>query len=108
MTVGERIRQKRIEKGWTQDDLRKRMGYTSRATIHYIESGRNDLTASKLKMIADVLGTTPSELLGVKDRLAEEELSAIEYVCQDEDLKKMLMEFVAKLKGIKDAKESLT
>ena len=107
MTVGERIKQKRIEKGWTQDDLRKKLGYTSRGTVHHIETGRNDITASRLKQIADVLGTTPSELLGYEEPLADEEIEMIQEVCKDVDLKKMLMEFVEKLKGIKDAKNQL-
>lgn len=107
MTVGERIKQKRLEKGWTQDDLRIKLGYTSRGTVHHIETGRNDITASRLKQIADVLGTTPSELLGYDEPLADDELSMIEDICKDADLKKMLMEFVQKLKGIKDAKNQL-
>ena len=106
MTVGERIRQKRIEKGWTQDDLRIRMGYTSRATVHYIEIGRSDLSATKLKKIADVLGTTPSELLGMKDGLGDDELSEIKAVCEDEAMKVRLMAYVRKLKEIKDAENA--
>lgn len=107
MTIGERIRFMRIEKGWTQDELAKKMGYTNRSTIWCIETGRNDVTSSTVVKFAEVFGVTPSEIMGWGKPLADEEYAAIEDVCQDEDLKRMLMDFVKKLKEIKDAKESV-
>lgn len=35
----------------------------SRSTISMVETARTDITLSKLKIIADVLGVTPAELL---------------------------------------------
>lgn len=107
MTIGERIRFMRIEKGWTQDELAKKMGYTNRSTIWCIETGRNDVTSSTVVKFAEVFGVSPSEIMGWGKPLADEEYAAIEDVCQDEGLKRMLMDFVKKLKEIKDAKESV-
>ena len=35
---GARVKYLRTRKGWTQDDLAKRLGYTNRATVSKIES----------------------------------------------------------------------
>ena len=67
-----KIKNKRIELGWTQEELAKKMGYTDRSSIAKIESGKFDLTTSKIEQFADVLGVTPSWLMGWED---EEESS---------------------------------
>ena len=66
MTLGDNIRRKREEAGLSQDELAQRLGYKSRSTIAKVESGVNDLTQSKIQAFADVLGTTVTELLDVK------------------------------------------
>ena len=40
MTVGELIAKYRQERGLSQEELAKLLGYKSRATIHKIEKGR--------------------------------------------------------------------
>lgn len=45
-----------------QDDFLDIEGI-SRSTISMVETARTDITLSKLKIIADVIGVTPSELL---------------------------------------------
>ena len=42
MTTGERIAQKRHEKGWTQHDLAKKLGLNSRG-IHVVQIGHIEL-----------------------------------------------------------------
>ena len=73
MTIGERIKQKRIELGLTQDELAKKLGYTSRTSIARIESGSNQLRQRKIAEFADALNTTPSFLMGWEDEQDEEE-----------------------------------
>ena len=107
MTIGERIRFMRIEKGWTQDELAKKMGYTNRSTIWCIETGRNDVTSSTVVKFAEVFGVTPSEIMGWGKPVSDEDLTKIEEIYQDDQLRVMLMDFVKKLKEIKDAKESV-
>lgn len=62
--IGTRIRNRRIELGLTQDDLAKRMGYTSRSTINKIENNINDIPQSKVIKFAEALGTTAADLMG--------------------------------------------
>lgn len=58
-----KIRRKAL--GLSQEELAKKMGYTSRSTIAKIESGRNDIPQSKIKAFAEALDTTPTVLLGL-------------------------------------------
>ena len=64
MTVGERIKQRRIELGLTQSDLAKRMGYASRAAICTVEKNKEDLTTARIRKYAEALQTTPAYLMG--------------------------------------------
>ena len=52
----------RKAKGITQDDLGAIDGI-SRSTIGMLETGKTDITLSKIKIIADTLGVQPKELL---------------------------------------------
>ena len=64
MTVGERIKERRIELGLTQSDLAKRMGYSSRAAICTVEKNKEDLTTARIRKYAEALQTTPAYLMG--------------------------------------------
>ena len=64
MSIGERIRNKRIEKGMTQEELAVSVGYTSKSTINKIELGINDIPLSKVCEFARALSTTESYLMG--------------------------------------------
>ena len=66
-TVGDNICIMRKKLGWTQEDLAKRMGYKSKSTINKIELGINDIPQSKIVQFAEVLGTTPAQLMGWKE-----------------------------------------
>lgn len=61
--IGNRIKQLRIDKELSQDELAKRCGYTSRSTINKIELGINDIPQSKIKAIAEALGVCVGEIL---------------------------------------------
>lgn len=63
MTIGERIKQKRMEMGYSQDELAKRAGYKSRSSINKIELSR-DLPLNKVELVAKALECTPSYLMG--------------------------------------------
>ena len=66
-TVGDNILRMRKEMGMTQEELAKRMGYKSKSTINKIEMGINDIPQSKIVKFAEVLRTTPAQLMGWKD-----------------------------------------
>lgn len=64
MEIGERIKSRRIELGITQEELAKKIGYTSKTTIAKIESNANQLRQSKIIEIANALNTTPAFIMG--------------------------------------------
>ena len=63
MTIGERVRACRIEKGMTQTELAEKLGYKSKSSVAHIENGR-DIPRSMVVTLAAVLDTTPSHLMG--------------------------------------------
>lgn len=64
MSLGDNIKAIRIQKGLSQSELARLAGYKDRSTIAKIEAGVNDVTQSKLAIIAEALNITPAELLG--------------------------------------------
>ena len=60
----QKIKELRLALGLTQDELARKVGYTSRSTIAKIESGAVDLSQSKIQEFAKVLKTTPAYLTG--------------------------------------------
>lgn len=65
-TVGERIRKRRIELNITQEELAKRLGYKSRASVNNIENGRS-VSQKIVEKFAQELHVTPSFLMGWDD-----------------------------------------
>lgn len=63
MTIGSRIKDARTQRGWSQRELAKRMGYSNHSTIGKIESGKVDIPQSRIVQFADVLGVTVSYLM---------------------------------------------
>ncbi len=64
MTIGQRIKERRIELGLTQRQLSDMMGYSNHSTITRIEAGKVDIPQSKIAKFAEVLGTTTAILMG--------------------------------------------
>lgn len=67
MTIGEKIKQARIAKGMTQEELGEKLGYKSRSSVNKIETGERDIPRSQLKKIASILGVSPISLLGLEN-----------------------------------------
>lgn len=65
--MGKKIKDLRLKKGYSQEELAKKMGYTSRSTINKIEKGLVDIPQSKITDFASVLDTTPLYLLNWVD-----------------------------------------
>lgn len=64
MTIYERIKMLRMQRGLSQDDLAKLCGYSGRQMISRIESGIVDLPLSKVEIIAHALHVEPIYLAG--------------------------------------------
>ena len=71
MTVGERIKQRRIELHLSQDELAKRVGYKSRSSINKIELAR-ELPLRKVEKMAVALDVTPGYLMGWEEDINTE------------------------------------
>lgn len=78
-TIYSRIKTLREHRNMSQQELAELSGYTDRSSIAKIESGKIDLTQSKVLAIAKALHTTPAYLMGweeeLKEEYTEEELS---------------------------------
>lgn len=68
MTVGERIYQKRIELGLSQEELAQKVGYKDRSSIARIESGERDIRQHMVVAFAAALQTSPAWLMGFDEK----------------------------------------
>lgn len=64
MNIGDRIRNRRNELGWSQRELASKMGYNNNSTITRIESGKVDIPQSRIVQFAKVLGVSVAHLMG--------------------------------------------
>lgn len=74
MSFGKRIRQIRLEKGMTQDQITKVLGYNSNSYISDVEIGKFIPHPDKLEKLAQALGMTTDEL---EDLVLEENLEKL-------------------------------
>lgn len=91
--MGQRIRQLRRQKNMTQAELAEATGYSAESTICYIEKGNHDLTQSKIKKFAEVLGVSPMWLITGSDTSANTLEQITEYLLSmDEDKQLILLQ----------------
>lgn len=68
--MGERIRERRLELMWTQEELATKAGYSreaGRSSVTRIEQGLVNIPAARIKRIAAALGVSEAYLLGLTD-----------------------------------------
>lgn len=77
-SIGGRVKTRRKNLGWTQEDLGKRIGVGG-TRISHIEHGAWDLTTAMLSRLADGLGCRVCDLLGEtpSDEEFDETLSSL-------------------------------
>lgn len=63
MDLSKKVKKRREELGWSQEELAKKMGYSSRTSINKIENGR-PCSQKIIVRLAKALETTPSFLMG--------------------------------------------
>jgi transcriptional regulator with XRE-family HTH domain len=112
--TGKRIKRLRIEKGWSQDELGKKLGL-DQGTISKMERGESDPTAKTLRMLKEIFGVntdwiltgkgpkhplpleTNEEITEILDDFAENESFMIAVLAYAYDYKaKHLKEFIKK------------
>lgn len=84
MTVGQRICSERTKKGWSQEELARRMGYKTRNAIYQYEKAEN-MKLSLIQKFADVLGCTTSYLAGWDEEESAEERLRAAYIEQSKN-----------------------
>lgn len=67
MTVGERIKEIREEKGLSQEELAKRLGLKNKSSVCKIEKSGNKVSAPSIYKYAEALGTTVARIMGWSD-----------------------------------------
>lgn len=100
--IGNRIKTLREALGLTQEELAKKVGYTSKSSVNKVEKGEVDISQSKIELFAQALNTTPAELMGWEIKsttlLTEHEKKIINAYRNNPQMQ----EAVDKLLGIKD------
>lgn len=71
MTVGDRMRKRRIELGLSQEEVSIKLGYKSRSSVNKMECSRN-LPLSKIEEVAKVLDCSPAFLMGWEEAFTPE------------------------------------
>ena len=65
MHIGDRIKERRLNLGWSQRELAEKMGYKNHSVVARVEAGKVDLPQSRLDQFATVLGLSHGYLLGL-------------------------------------------
>lgn len=60
---GGKLRQIRIQKGFTQEQIAHKIGYRSKSSYSMLENGQTEMTIKKAKRICGILGIPLTELL---------------------------------------------
>ena len=93
MIIGQRIRNRRIELGLTQDELAAKTGYKSRSSINKIECSRN-LPLTKVEQMAKALECTPSYLMGWEDEVENIEMDTLVDIVLDNEIRSFVHDVV--------------
>ncbi len=93
MDVGSLIKQARLEKGFTQEELAEKVGVKKSAVAKW-ENGRvSEIKRSNLKKLSEVLGVNPNRLLGDIERDPVSVAEELADIYLDVDLRKMISEY---------------
>lgn len=105
--IGERIRERRLYLGMTQDELAQITNYTSKSAISRIENGLNEVSPSKLAVFADALQTTPYYLSGYIDDPSTDISTTMKLGALAEELDDLQVAYQSAPQHIRDAIKSL-
>ena len=75
MKIGDRIKQRRMELDWSQRDLANKMGY-NHSTITRIETGKIDISQSRVIQFSEVLGVSIAYLMGWEEEQKKNDIQA--------------------------------
>lgn len=96
MSIGQKIKQRRLELGWSQRDLAAKMGYNNNSTVARIEKGTVDIPQSRIVKFSEVLGVSIAYLMGWEEEIEQDPVATAERhfeILMDEDISDLFEEF---------------
>lgn len=96
MKIGEKIKTRRKELGWSLRDLSTKMGYSNHSTIARIESGSVDIPQSRIVQFSEVLGVSVAHLMGWDEKIEKDPVGTAERhfeILMDEDIVDLFPDF---------------
>lgn len=76
MEIGEKIKRRRMELGWSQRELARRMGYSDNSTLARIEQGKVDVYQNKIVQFSEVLGVSIAYLMDWEEEEKKNDIQA--------------------------------
>ena len=107
MTIGERIKQRRLELAMSQEDLAKKMGYKTRNAIYQFEQ-KDNMKLSLIERFAEALDTTPSYLMGWDEETENNYNNVVTGIAYGERLKQYTPEEITRALDFLDAVKRLS
>lgn len=85
--VGERVKELREKRGYSQTELALKLGYKDKTSIFRIENGISDIPRSKLSQFAEVLGVEPMYFVSANTvpsdfYISDKDMNIIAEVCK--------------------------
>lgn len=113
MDLAAKVKQRREQLGWSQEQLAEKMGYSSRSSINKIENGR-PCSQKIIARLAESLGVSIPYLMGWEDEMRKDPVGVAERhfeILMDEDFVGLFDEYhrldAKKKKIVKDLVHSL-
>ena len=108
MTVGQRMKQLRIDHKISQREMCKRLGYTSTSIVSCYESGKRRIPYEVIVKVSEIFGVTPNYLMGYTEKsINEAKLESMGFT--EENLNKLtpsdLNKIEAYLQALLDSKK---
>lgn len=94
MSIGKRIKERRLELGLSQRSLAAKLGYSDHTTLARIEGDKVNLSETRIKQISDVLGVSVGRLMGWEEN-PEEAGSYAASVLKDMNLQQLLQSYLS-------------
>lgn len=101
MKIGEKIRQRREQLGYTQEELALKLGYASRSSVNKVENSE-EVSMKKVKMYAEALNTSVAYLMGWEDDFS---IESAETDVALSNMEKRMKEYALKLAALPKEKQ---
>lgn len=89
-----RIKELRLLRGLSQEELGKKVGYTGRSMVNRVESGKVDIPRDKITAFAKALEVTETYLMGLSELTEEENKLLLAYNELNEEGKEVAVNLI--------------